>query len=304
MTLGSPTRAAAHGQHLLLAAGQGAGGLRQALTQRREADADLLQPRPPGPGLLGGRAAMGDAQVVLHGERREDAPALGDEHEAARGDRVGTATVDAATGQPDRPTGDVDGAGDGPQGRRLAHAVGSEQGDDGPLGHLEVHAVQHLDASVPGAHTGQLQRQRHAVSSAGTPRYASRTTRVGGDLLRRSGRDHHAEVEDVDPLGEGHDEVHVVLDEEHPHAPGCHLTEDLLEGHRLGTVEAAARLVEEQHLRPHAQGPPELDEAQRARAERPRRRGGVAHPGPRGRARPRPWRRSLARLGGGGARAR
>jgi hypothetical protein len=71
--------------HLLLAAGQGAGQGGQALGQLREQFQDLLA---AGLGLLAGQGVAGHPQVVLDGQVREQAAALGDDRDAGLADAL------------------------------------------------------------------------------------------------------------------------------------------------------------------------------------------------------------------------
>jgi hypothetical protein len=69
--------------HLLLAAGQGAGQRAQPLAQLGEQLEDLLT---AGPGSLGGQGVAGHAQVVLDGQVGQQAAALGDDRDAGLAD--------------------------------------------------------------------------------------------------------------------------------------------------------------------------------------------------------------------------
>src|SRR5450759_1222705 len=83
---------------------------------------------------------------------------------------------------------------------------------------------------------------------------------VGLDLGWGSGRDRDAEVEGHDRVGDVHDEVHVVLDQDHGE---LELVFDLEEipGHVFGFLEVHARdrFVEEEQLGVHGQCPAQLD---------------------------------------------
>ena len=140
---------AADGEHLLLAARQQPGALGAALAQAREELEDPLA-RLGALGPLAGQAA--GAEVLLHGQLREDAPALRDLHHAGPHDagRVGGqrlaaegdgAGVDAAAEHP----GD---AGHRPQQRALARAVVAQHGHDPALGHAQGDPAQGAHAAV------------------------------------------------------------------------------------------------------------------------------------------------------------
>jgi hypothetical protein len=152
-----------HGQHLLLAAGEGAGREVPALLQGGE---DIEQ-------LAGSSSAppLGHLEVLLDGQGGEQRPVVGDEHDprSARGHRVAV---------PQRRLVDADGAGvggeepgEGEQQRRLAGAVGPEQGEHDPGLDVEV--------EVPEGDRGP--------SPAGQPRALQSDTRCIPLLLLRSG---------------------------------------------------------------------------------------------------------------------
>ena len=92
------------------------------------------------------------------------------------------------------------------------------------------------------------------------PTYASMTSLVGLDLRWAPGGHDLAEGQHEEPVDEVHDEVHLVLDEDHRHVE---LLADLgdVARHVLGLLEVHAgdRLVEEQELRVHGQGAAQLD---------------------------------------------
>ena len=73
-------------------------------------------------------------------------------------------------------------------------------------------------------------------------------------------RDRRAEVDDEDPIGDVHDQTHVVLDHDHRDVQLVAYVEHEA-GHVLGLFEihAGNRLVEEQQLRFHRQRTSELD---------------------------------------------
>ena len=52
----------------------------------------------------------------------------------------------------------------------LPDAVRPEERDHRTGRHLQAHAVEDLDAAVAGVDVGELQGQRHAEASSGTPR--------------------------------------------------------------------------------------------------------------------------------------
>jgi hypothetical protein len=146
--------------HLLLAAGQGAGQGSQALGQLREQFQDLLA---AGLGLLAGQGVAGHPQVVLDGQVREQAAALGDDRDAGLADALGAAAGDfpgrRVWGVEDHGAGlGLQDAADGQDEGGFAGAVRAEEGRD--------LAGRDLDGDLPddGAATaldgeiGQLER--------------------------------------------------------------------------------------------------------------------------------------------------
>src|SRR6185369_6087074 len=144
--LGLAHQAAADREHLLLAAGHGAGVLAAPLGQAREQRIDALARR----GLAGApaREIRADFEVLVDGQGREDLTPFGDladaeiAHLVARpaGD-VGALERDAARARP------LD-AGYRADQRRLAGAVGADDGDDLLLLDLDRHAVERLSVAV------------------------------------------------------------------------------------------------------------------------------------------------------------
>ena len=128
--LGAGDERHAQGEHLLLAAGQVAGGLVASLAQDRE------ELDGAGPGGLGALRVVlapqpaGQAQVLVHGEGREDARPAGHLHDAPGGDLVRRGVGDVGPVEDDRAAVGLDHAADGLQQGGLAGAVGAEQGHD------------------------------------------------------------------------------------------------------------------------------------------------------------------------------
>src|SRR5581483_1817224 len=106
------------GEHLLLAAGELVAEVRPALFEAREELMDLRQaPRP---------AARGDAEVLLHGERREDLALLRAPADPEARALVGGQARDVAPLPQDRALVQAGEAHDGEEQRALADAVPSE----------------------------------------------------------------------------------------------------------------------------------------------------------------------------------
>src|SRR5262249_50800764 len=90
------------------------------------------------------------------------------------------------------------------------HAVASEQPEDLPLLELQGQALE--DISVPVIRVNVLNFQdRHG---SGGPQVDLLHLLAAADLLRRSGLQHLAEMEDGNMLGDVEYHVHIVLDEE------------------------------------------------------------------------------------------
>ncbi len=155
-----------------------------------------------GPAASRRRAAVGDPQVVPHGQGREHAAPLGHEHQAAAR-RWRWAGGCRCAGRRGGSTPDVTGS--VPEIARsvvvLPTPFGPSRATTEPAGHVEADAVEHLDAAVAGAHVVELEGVAHDAPSS------DRHAEVGLAHLRRSlaislGRalgDALAEVEDVDP---------------------------------------------------------------------------------------------------------
>ena len=138
---------AADGQHLLFAAGEGAGALVRALGQDREHRGDAGE--RPWVGAVQPVGGGGD-EVFADGERGEDLAAFGDEADAETGDGFGCAASDVDVVEADGAgAGGVE-AHDGADGGGLAHAVAAHEGDDLALAHGEVHVEEDPARAVGG----------------------------------------------------------------------------------------------------------------------------------------------------------
>ena len=118
--------------HLLLAAGQGAGQRSQPLAELGEQPQDLLA---AGLGLLAGQGVAGHAQVVLDGQIREQAAALGNDRDAGLADpfRAPAGEIDSRRAWSVEQYGAdlrAQDAADGQDQGRLACAVRAEEGGD------------------------------------------------------------------------------------------------------------------------------------------------------------------------------
>ena len=144
-------------QHLLLAAGEGAGALRAALGEAGEERLDASLGPAAGAG--------GGGEVLLDAERREAAAALGDEADAEPGDAVDGEAAGRLAGEADRALARAQERRDGADRGGLAHAVAAHQRHDLALADVEVDAEERLAGAVEGGDAVELQERRHAASS-------------------------------------------------------------------------------------------------------------------------------------------
>src|SRR5712692_2732069 len=162
--LGSRHEGAGDGQHLLLAAREGAPELPEPLLQAREVMEDALEvlwPRALPAADIGAHL-----QVLEHGHLREDAPplrALGYaslEH-GMRGPAVETLAqkADAAGGRAQEPR-------DRAHRRALAGAIGAEQADELARLHAEAHPVQHFHRAI--GDRDAVKSEQRSLRSPGT----------------------------------------------------------------------------------------------------------------------------------------
>ena len=126
---GAPSSARPDGQHLLLAAGQRAALLRDALAQPREEREHALEigRRSPSRSV---RAKAPSSRFSQHGHAREDPAALRRLGDAEPHDAIGGQRVDALAVEGDGAAPRPHGAEDRLERRGLAGAVGADQRDD------------------------------------------------------------------------------------------------------------------------------------------------------------------------------
>ena len=158
----------ADGQHLLLAAGEGAGQLLAALVQDREEPRDepagLLQPARVAP------REGAQVEVLPHRQGAEDAPPLGHLGDAEPHQLVRLDGVDRLPLEVDLAAAGAQQAADGLEGGRLAGAVGAQDGDDLALADLEVDAVQRLHVAVGDAQALDLEEGGGGAHVSSAPR--------------------------------------------------------------------------------------------------------------------------------------
>ena len=143
--LGLAHQRPADGQHLLLAAAEGAGHLAAPLLQAGEALVDVLNAlRRVGAGL-GERPHL---QVLLHCHLQKDPPPLRALGQPMLNDLVGRNALQVLSVKHDGAAAGMEQAGNCIQYRGLAGAVGADQGDDLPLVDLKRDALDSVDAAV------------------------------------------------------------------------------------------------------------------------------------------------------------
>ena len=162
-----------HGQHLLLAAGEGAGNLLFPLPEAGKALEHFLD--RAGDFLLG-PAVGAHFQVFPDGHLLEDPAALRAEAEPLI-DHPGSAR--SAHGHAVQGNGALPGpeqAGDGVEGRGFPGAVGTDQGHDFPLMHLQGDSLDGVNRAVVHMQIPHLQQRKlflclaHASASFRLPR--------------------------------------------------------------------------------------------------------------------------------------
>jgi hypothetical protein len=141
--------------HLLLAAGQGAGQGGQALGQLREQFQDLLA---AGLGLLAGQGVAGHPQVVLDGQVREQAAALGDDRDAGLADALRAAAGYFGVVEEHGAGLGLQDAADGQDEGGFAGAVRAEEGRDLAGRDLDGDLPDDGAAAALDGEIGQLER--------------------------------------------------------------------------------------------------------------------------------------------------
>jgi hypothetical protein len=109
-----------------------------------------------------GPVAHTHAQVVGHAERGEDPAALGHHSDPLAGDAVRRQAGDVIAAEAHAAAVDIGEAEDGPQQRRLPHAIPADERNDLTLGDVGRDAVQDLAVAAAGAHVLDLE---HHVGS-------------------------------------------------------------------------------------------------------------------------------------------
>ena len=156
-----------------------------------------------------------------------------------------------------------------PQHRGLAGAVGAEHRRNPAVLDLEIDSAQRPRRAVAGLEALDVQR---SARSTGAPQIGAHHLAIGPHLVGPPVGDDPAEVERDHLVADPHDQIHVMLDEEHrdaaPVADGADLVGQPVD---LLVVEAGGRFVEEQELRTHGERARQLHPLAHAERQLPRR---------------------------------
>ena len=143
--LGVGHQCPAHGQHLLLAAGEGTGHLLAAFFQAGELFKDPLH---IGVDVAAPAGESTHVQIFLHRHLEEDPPSLGDQGQSLGNNLMAGYMVQRLAHELDMAGLAVEQAGNGVQSGGLAGAVGTDQGHDLALIDLKGDALDGVDAAV------------------------------------------------------------------------------------------------------------------------------------------------------------
>ena len=139
-------QAAGDGEHLLLAAGQRAGGLARPLGEPRKQSEDAVAVfRASG---AGARQHGADVEILLNRQRRKNLTSLRHLADAEIADAMAWPAGYVRAAKADPPAQLALHAGERANERRLAGAIGADDGDDRALRDLKRHAVKRLDVAV------------------------------------------------------------------------------------------------------------------------------------------------------------
>ena len=145
------------GEHLLLAAGEGAGELHVTLSQHGEQIVDLFQ---RGASLrLGPLVAAPHQKVLVHREIGEQLAALGHLHHAKTHDIVGGHGAEGLSVEHDPPRFGADHPGDGVDKGGFSRSIRSHDTDDQPIFYRQGDIVQGLEGRVLDAQILDLKQR-------------------------------------------------------------------------------------------------------------------------------------------------
>ena len=160
----------------------------------------------------------------------------------------------------------------------LAGTVGAEYGHDLALGHVERDVAERVDGAVPRGDAAHLERHLRRLGLGGGDFHSRQVAAflfgalvadaqvglddglVGLDDIGFAVRDALAVVEHRDPVAKPHDQLDVVLDEQHGDTGVADATDAVHEVLALRSVHARGRLVEQEEPRLGGKGTGDLDE--------------------------------------------
>ena len=108
----------------------------------------------------------------------------------------------------------VEQAGDGLQGGGLTGTVGTDEGDDLALVHLEGDILDCVDVAIKDVDVINFQQSLCHRSALLLTQVGFDDLGIVADLVRRTLGDDAAKVQHGDALADAHDEAHIMLDEE------------------------------------------------------------------------------------------
>ncbi|SSM31858.1 Uncharacterised protein [Klebsiella pneumoniae] len=135
-------------QHLLLAAGHGAGALNTAFMQTRE---QLIHPFDAGLELIAVGKKTAHRQVLFHRHTRKDAPPFRNDRHRLAHDLRGLPVGNILTVKDNAPAGGARVAAQRAEQGGFPRAVGADKRDDLALFDMQADVVQRLNLAVVGA---------------------------------------------------------------------------------------------------------------------------------------------------------
>ena len=199
----------AHGQHLLLAAGERTGGLVAALLQTRQQVKDHVEVILDG--LLAVAACVrAHLQVLLHGQAAEHAAALRHLRQAQADDLVRLHLADGLAAVVDLAALQLQQTGDRVHRRGLARAVRTDQGDDLALIDMERNVLDGVDRAIVNI---DIFVQKASRPSSVTSQICRNDLRVVADGFAVAAGNHTAIVQHGDLLADAHDKAHIMLNQ-------------------------------------------------------------------------------------------
>src|SRR3989440_7103633 len=244
--LGLGHQPAGDGQHLLLASGEGAANLVEALPDPGEERQDVFQVAPDPVPIL---TPVGpQAEIVSHAHSVEDASPLGYVTDAQAHDLVRWEARDVPASQPHLSLRRWRQPGDRTKGGRLAGTIAADEGPDLSLLDAEGDALKRMDPAVVGVDGIDLE-ERHQAPLRTFPQVGFDHPRIAADIRGLAFGDLLAVVEDDDAIRDPHHDLHVVLDQENGDPFGSDLLDQRHQLHLLLRRGAGGRFVEEQQPR-------------------------------------------------------